>query len=123
VLGETVLKRLQRVRPDRVPIWRDVVEAEQIHVEVADRGGQVAEPLELRGEPIGELRRERVAGQFQRRAGAAYRDPQVVQELGIQIAQNPVEIGFRVSSRCSRTAAIDRDAGAEAVSWTSTRPI
>ena len=70
------------------------VEAEQVDIQVADRRGQVAEPLELGRVPAAQAVREHVAEQLDRRAGAAGGDPQVVQELGVDVAQHAIDVAL-----------------------------
>ena len=63
-------------------------------IQVADRRGQVAEPLELRRVPAAQAVREHVAEQLDRGAGAAGGDPQVVQELGVDVTQHAIDVAL-----------------------------
>ena len=67
-------------------------EAEEVDVEVAGRGGQVAEPLELGAVLFREAGGQDVAEQLDRGPGAAHGDPQVVQELGVDVADHAVDV-------------------------------
>ncbi|HET9080693.1 MAG TPA: hypothetical protein VFO01_09285 [Trebonia sp.] len=75
---------------------RRFLEAEQVHVQVPGRRGQVAHPLELGGverEFTGSQAGQHVAEQLQRAPGPPHADPQVVQELGVDVAQHALGIG------------------------------
>ena len=67
-------------------------QAELVHVEVADRGGEVAEPLELRLPRLTEVRRERRPAEFEQRAGPPDRYADVVEELGVDVGDRAREI-------------------------------
>ena len=66
-------------------------QAELVHVEVADRGGEVAEPLELRLPRLPEVRRERRPAELEQRAGPPDRDADVVEELGVDVGDRARE--------------------------------
>ena len=67
-------------------------QAELVHVEVADRGGEVAEPLELRLPHLPDVRRERRPAELEQRAGPPDRYPDVVEELGVNVADRAREV-------------------------------
>ena len=67
-------------------------QAELVHVEVADRGGEVAEPLELRLPRLPDVRRERRPAELEQRAGPPDRYPDVVEELGVNVADRAREV-------------------------------
>ena len=67
-------------------------EAEQVDVEVPGGSGQVAEPLELGLVVLAQLGGQHRAEQLDRRTGAADSDAQVVQELGVDVAEHAVDV-------------------------------
>ena len=68
------------------------VEAEQVDVEVPGGGGQIAEPFELGLVVLGQLGGQHRAEQLDRRTAAADGDAQVVQELGVYVAEHAVDV-------------------------------
>ena len=67
-------------------------QAELVHVEVADRGGEVAEPLELRLPRLPDVRRQRRPAELEQRAGPPDRYPDVVEELGVNVGDRAREV-------------------------------
>ena len=53
--------------------------------EVTDRGGEIAEPLELRLPHLPDVRRKRRPAELEQRAGPPDRDLDVVEELGVNV--------------------------------------
>ena len=94
VADEAVVQRREIGGRRRDEARRGLGEAEQMHVQVAGRCGQLPEPPELGCEPRREITGQRVAGEFQRGPGPAYGDPQIVQELGVDVADDAVDVGF-----------------------------
>ena len=92
--GQEGPERLQVGRGRGLQLPGHRVEAEQVHVQVPDRRGHVAQPLELGLVMLREFVREDRAEQLDGRTGAADRDPQVVQELGIDVAEHAVDVGL-----------------------------
>ena len=58
---------------------------EQVHVEVPQRRGQSAQPVEPRREARGAGTGQHVTGELQRRASRPHRHPQLVQELRVEV--------------------------------------
>ena len=85
--ADVPLERVEVVGPaDRGP---HPVHAEQVDVQIAGRGRDVAEPAELLDRPADVIRRQHVAEQLEDRAGAADRHPEVVQVLGVDVGDHP----------------------------------
>ena len=72
----------------------ELVPAEQLDVEVADRAGERLDPLELAAHvraPPGLVHAVELA---QHRAGAPHRDAQVVEELRVEVGDRPGHVGL-----------------------------
>ena len=65
---------------------------ELVHVQVADRGGEVAEPLELRLPHLPDVRRERRPAEFDQRTGPPDRHPEIMEELGVNVGDRAREV-------------------------------
>src|SRR5215469_6190618 len=73
-LAQERAERLQVLLPGRLEAPRHLAEPQQVHVQVAHRRGEVAEPLEFCREPLELLVRQgqRVPEELDGRAGAPY---------------------------------------------------
>jgi hypothetical protein len=89
---------------------RHRVEPEQVHVEVPSRRGQVAEPLELGGVLARQVGRQDIAEQLDRRPGTADGHAQVVQELGVDVAEHAIGVLLEGVQQTEQQAG-DRDRG------------
>ena len=69
-----------------------LVPLEQLHVEVAQRPGDRLHPLELRPQPRARRRRVHAPQLAQHRARAADRDPQIVQELRVDVVEHALDV-------------------------------
>ena len=87
---QQILQRSQALRRLRRQAGPVVVELEQVDVEIAQSAGLPAEPGELLAEAVHPPGRQDPSDLAQRRAGAAHRDPEIVQELRVEIAAQPV---------------------------------
>jgi hypothetical protein len=67
-------------------------QAELVHVQIADRGGEIAEPLEPRLPRLSQVRRERRPAELEQGSGTPDRDADVVEELGVDVADRAGEV-------------------------------
>ena len=88
--------RLQVLGPAEGKARGEGRELLQVHVEVAGGRGEGAEPLELRCRPGGEIGRQEVAEQLDRRAAPPHRHPEVVQELDVDVRHGAVPGGLQL---------------------------
>ena len=93
---------LQHVRPEGGEIVGmghgrgQRVQLEQVDVEIPGRRGDVTEPPELGNHPIGQSGRQHVTQHLEHRAGPPDRNPEVVQELGVDVGDDPVDRGVHL---------------------------
>ena len=113
-------ERLKVVRLRRAEAARRLLEVEQVHVQVPGRRRQVADPLELGGEEreLARSARPRPGARHRRasaRCGSAARDPQVVQELGVDVGQHAGDVRLDRVEQAEQDVAAAAAAGMPAV--------
>ena len=86
------MERLQIGRAGGGQLGRAGGEGQQVHVEVAGGRGEVAQPLELGPVHRGQAVRQQVGAQLQGAPGAPHRNAQVVQELGVDVADRARDV-------------------------------
>ena len=91
-LGEVVVERCQVGRVGGGQLGRRGGEAEQVDVEIAGRRGEIAQPLELGPVLGGQAVRAAGRAELERGPGPAHRDPQVMQELGVDVADRARDV-------------------------------
>jgi len=82
---------LQISRTRRLQTGGHVRQADDVHVEIAGGGGQVTKPLEIATQLLGGGGLQHIPGQLQRGPRPSYADPEVVQELRIDVIDDPAE--------------------------------
>ena len=70
---------------------------EQVDIQIAGRRGDVSQPAELR-RPSGSASTggQHVTQHLQHRPGTPHRDPELVQVLGVDVGDDPVDVGLHL---------------------------
>ncbi len=89
------MEGLELGRPGRHQGVGHLVVVQQVDVEIPGRRGQVTEPLELGAEPGRHAGGQGVPGELERGPGPPDRDPQVVQELGVDVPDGAGHVGLQ----------------------------
>ena len=105
-------ERLLDVRPgDRGERSQIVVALKRQHVQVAQAVGEIAQRAQILAQPPGGALREHAGKLPHQRPRAPYRDPQVVQKLGIDVVDHAVHVPLHHGEQKGHNRARRFDAG------------